>query len=276
MPELPEVETIARTLRDGTNEQPGVVGKRITTVQVEWPGIVAWPDASSFQALALGQTIKSVGRRGKYLVLGLTDDTLLIHLRMSGDIHVTPIDQTPANHIRVWFGLDRDWKLSFNNPRKFGRVWLLEDPAVELGKLGPEPLDPTLNGAVLHAMLQSRKRQIKPLLLDQTFLAGVGNIYADEALNLAGIHPLTRANQITGAQAKALLAALRSVLEEGIRRNGASIDWVYRGGEFQNYFRVYDRAGKPCPTCGTPVVRIVVGQRGTHLCPACQRAAREV
>lgn len=276
MPELPEVETIARTLRDGTSDQPGVVGKRITTVKVEWPGIVAWPDAASFQALAVGQTIKSVGRRGKYLVLTLSEDTLLIHLRMSGDIHVTPIDQTPASHIRVWFALDQDWKLSFNNPRKFGRVWLLEEPEVELGKLGPEPLDPKLDASALHAMLQARKRQIKPLLLDQTFLAGVGNIYADEALNLSGIHPLTRAEQLLETQAGKLLAALRSVLEEGIRRNGASIDWVYRGGEFQNFFRVYDRAGKPCPTCGTPIVKIVVGQRGTHLCPVCQQAAQEV
>jgi formamidopyrimidine-DNA glycosylase len=114
------------------------------------------------------------------------------------------------------------------------------------------------------------KRQIKPLLLDQSFLAGLGNIYADESLNLARIHPLQRADRLTKAEARRLLASIRSVLAEGIRRNGASIDWVYRGGDFQNHFRVYQRTGQPCPRCGTPVERIVVGQRGTHFCPHCQ------
>jgi formamidopyrimidine-DNA glycosylase len=118
--------------------------------------------------------------------------------------------------------------------------------------------------------MQKRKRQIKPLLLDQSFIAGMGNIYTDEALFLSRIHPLTRADQITSAQAEQLLENIRLVLKEGIIRNGASIDWVYRGGEFQNYFRVYQRTGQPCPVCGSPIERIVVGQRGTHFCPVCQ------
>ena len=139
-------------------------------------------------------------------------------------------------------------------------------------RLGPEPLDGSLTGEILHQRLQNRKRQIKPLLLDQGFIAGLGNIYTDEALNLARIHPLTRANGLTRKQAEALLIAIRTVLAEGIRRNGASIDWVYQGGDFQNYFRVYQRTGEPCPVCGTSIQKIVVGQRGTHFCPVCQVA----
>ena len=118
--------------------------------------------------------------------------------------------------------------------------------------------------------MQTRQRQLKPLLLDQTFLAGLGNIYTDEALHLAGLHPLTPANRLDPAEAARLLEAIRAILQDGIRRNGASIDWVYRGGDFQNNFRVYQRTGQPCPVCGTPVERIMVGQRCTHFCPVCQ------
>ena len=191
---------------------------------------------------------------------------------MSGDLVVCPAGEECAAHVRLRLELDGDWHLDFNNPRKFGRVWLLEDPASLFDRLGPEPLDPALTADAFYQRLHSRKRQIKPLLLDQGFLAGMGNIYTDEALNLAKIHPLTRANEIRQDQADALLTSIRHVLEEGIRRNGASIDWVYQGGDFQNYFRVYQRTGEPCPACGTPVERIVVGQRGTHFCPQCQTA----
>jgi formamidopyrimidine-DNA glycosylase len=115
-----------------------------------------------------------------------------------------------------------------------------------------------------------RKRQLKPLLLDQSFIAGLGNIYTDEALHLARLHPLSLSNQLAPSQSETLLMAIRSVLEEGIRHNGASIDWVYRGGDFQNHFRAYQRTGQPCLVCGTPILRITLGQRGTHFCPTCQ------
>ncbi len=118
--------------------------------------------------------------------------------------------------------------------------------------------------------LHKKKRQLKPLLLDQTFLAGLGNIYTDECLHIAKLHPLALSNSVTQKQARALHEAIQSVLREGIRRNGASIDWVYRGGDFQNHFRVYDRDGKPCPVCGTVIQKFTVGQRGTHICPKCQ------
>jgi formamidopyrimidine-DNA glycosylase len=141
-----------------------------------------------------------------------------------------------------------------------------------LGNLGPEPLDEGFTADALHAMLQTRRRQLKPLLLDQTFLAGLGNSYTDEALHTAGLHPLRLTDSLNAAEAQALWTAIRAVLNEGIRRNGASIDWVYRGGDFQNTFRVYQRTGQACPVCGAPVERILVGQRGTHFCPRCQPA----
>ncbi len=141
-----------------------------------------------------------------------------------------------------------------------------------VSKLGPEPLDLSLTPDDFFNRLQLRSRQLKPLLLDQTFIAGLGNIYTDEALHLARLHPLRGSDTLTYQEAERLLAAIRTVLTEGIRTEGASIDWVYRGGGFQNNFRVYGRAGEPCPVCGTPIERIIVGQRGTHFCPVCQPA----
>jgi formamidopyrimidine-DNA glycosylase len=152
----------------------------------------------------------------------------------------------------------------------FGRVWLTANPEEILGKLGPEPLERGFTPKQLYELLRKRHRQLKPLLLDQTFLAGLGNIYTDEALHIAKLHPLEISDSVSEKQAKALHEAIRKVLKEGIRRNGASIDWIYRGGEYQHYFRVYDREGEPCNVCGTRIQRLVVGQRGTHICPNCQ------
>ena len=195
---------------------------------------------------------------------------------MSGDLRVEPASGPdgaplpPQLHDRIVLGLDEGLRLAFNDTRKFGRAWLLDDPDAVLGDLGPEPFDENLDARVFQQMLVDRRRQIKPLLLDQTFLAGLGNIYTDESLHTAGIHPLTPSDRIDPLQAERLLTAIRAVLNEGIRRNGASIDWVYRGGSFQNSFRVYGRTGERCPVCGTPIQRILVGQRGTHFCPVCQ------
>lgn len=270
MPELPEVETIARNLSAGKGNAPSVVGKTITAAEVFWARTVEEPDSKAFVTLVKGQRIEEVYRRAKYLVFRLSEDVMLVHLRMSGDLIVCPVGEECAAHVRLRLKLGMDWQLDFNNPRKFGRVWLIEDPSELFDKIGPEPFDPELTPEVFFQRINRRKRQIKPLLLDQGFIAGMGNIYTDEALNLAKVHPLTRADEIAPEQAEALLVSIRKVLEEGIRRNGASIDWVYQGGDFQNYFRVYQRTGEPCPACGTPVERIVVGQRGTHFCPQCQ------
>ncbi len=270
MPELPEVETIRRLLAEGRRGGPPLPGQRITGAQVLWERTVAEPDAALFVARVTGQEILSLGRRGKYLRLNLSRDVLLIHLRMSGDLWLEPLEEPPHRHHRVIFDLSSGYRLGFNNARKFGRLWLVEDPAPWLDRLGPEPLDEAFTVADFYARLHPRRRRLKPLLLDQTFLAGLGNIYTDEALHRAHLHPLRIANTLTVQEAAALLDSIRFVLREGLRQNGASIDWVYRGGGFQNTFQVYQRTGQPCHTCGTPIQRIIVGQRSTHFCPRCQ------
>jgi formamidopyrimidine-DNA glycosylase len=253
--------------------------KIISDADLRWHRTLAFPSARKFKELVKGQQIKEVARRAKYFILRLTDFSLLIHLRMSGDLLIKEGNIKPERHDRLILkllsgspsGQSESSQLVFNDTRKFGRVWLTAHPEELFTKLGPEPFSRNFTPEWLHTALHNKHRQLKPLLLDQTFVAGLGNIYSDEALNLAKLNPLTSSDSITPKQAEALHAAIRSVLQEGIRRNGASIDWVYRGGEFQNYFRVYDRAGKPCPTCGTKIQRIIVGQRSTHFCPKCQR-----
>jgi formamidopyrimidine-DNA glycosylase len=277
MPELPEVETIVRKLR------PHLIGKTIKDAELRWARTLALPSPRKFKELIKGQEIKEVTRRAKFFILSLSNFSLLIHLRMSGDLFIKEGKIEPEKHDRLILRLSsaedghlsnlvhRTASLVFNDTRKFGRVWLTANPEEVLGKLGPEPLSRAFTPQWLHTALHSKHRQLKPLLLDQTFLAGLGNIYTDEALHLAKLHPLAVSDFVTVKQAEVLHEAVRKVLKEGIRRNGASIDWVYRGGEFQNYFRVYDREGKPCSVCGTKIERILVGQRSTHFCPNCQK-----
>jgi formamidopyrimidine-DNA glycosylase len=270
MPELPEVETIRNALKNGGRGGKSIIGRRIQQSHLLWERTLAEPAPGEFQERILGQTVKDVGRRGKYLLLNLTPDTLLIHLRMSGDLLVEDQSAPLAPHHRMMLDLAGGVRLAFNDARKFGRAWLVADPQVVLGGLGPEPLDADFTPAELHQRLTAHRRQLKPLLLDQTFIAGLGNIYTDEALHLAGLHPLMISNTVTSEQSERLWSSIRQVLQDGIHRQGASIDWVYRGGDFQKYFRVYQRTGDPCPVCGTPIQRIKVGQRGTHYCSNCQ------
>ncbi len=264
MPELPEVETIARKL------SPDLVGKTILDVDVRWARTLAMPSAKKFKEQIKGQVIQSVGRRAKFLNIQLTAYNLLIHLRMSGDLFLKEGKIKPEKHDRVVLNLSGNKSLAFNDTRKFGRIWLTDNVDKVLGKLGPEPLSSDFTPRWLFDALHARHRQLKPLLLDQTFLAGLGNIYTDESLHIAKLHPLKLSDSVTARQAEKLHKAIQSVLQEGIRRNGASIDWVYRGGEFQNQFRVYGRDGEPCPVCGTTIIKLFVGQRGTHICPKCQ------
>ena len=273
MPELPEVESIARRLR------PHLLGKTIEEAQLRWTRTLAYPTPGKFKEFIKGKQIREVTRRAKYFILRLTDFSLLIHLRMSGDLLIKEGKIKPEKHDRLILRLrpvespaGALSNLVFNDTRKFGRVWLTADPEDVLGKLGPEPLSRKFTPEWLHAALQSKRRQLKPLLLDQTFLAGLGNIYADESLHIAKLHPLAVSDSVTAEQAGALHKAVCQVLKEGIRRNGASFDWVYRGGEY--HFRVYDRTGKPCSVCGTSIERIIVGQRSTHFCPGCQTLIR--
>ena len=270
MPELPEVETIATNLREGRVGQPSLIGRSILQARLLWERTLAVPSPAEFYSWLPGQVFRIIRRRGKFIVFELSRYTLLVHLRMSGDLLVEPSDAPTAPHHRLLIDLDGGFRLAFNDARKFGRVWLTAEPESVLGALGPEPLDESFTAQDLHRALHARKRQLKPLLLDQGFLAGLGNIYADEALHLARLHPLKLSNALTPEESQRLWQSIRQVLQEGIQRNGASIDWVYRGGDYQHFFKVYQRTGNPCYNCGTPIERLVVGQRGTHFCPKCQ------
>lgn len=271
MPELPEVETIVRALRDGGRGGGPLKSRTISTAILLWPKTLVRPSLPELTRQIAGQTITDITRRGKYICLRLERDWLLIHLRMSGDLRVD------ENHTSEYLPHDRfalvfsdGSRMVFNDARKFGRIWFDKTTENIFNKLGVEPFDDMLTPAVFSERLKHKKKQLKTLLLDQSFIVGLGNIYTDESLHLAGIHPLRIASSLTDQEAEKLFLAMRSTLLEGISRNGASIDWVYRGGEFQNNFRVYQKTGQACRICGNIIERIVVGQRGTHFCPVCQ------
>lgn len=276
MPELPEVETIARNLAKGDEQTPSVLGQRIVSSSVFWAKTVAEPDLLSFHSAVKNQSVLNVSRRGKFLIFDLDHVFFLIHLRMSGDLIMRyadmplPLSKPLVPHDHVYLHFADNWHLAFNDTRKFGRVWLTPDPNHILAKLGPEPFDPKLTDVNFADKLRKHKRQLKPLLLDQSFIAGLGNIYTDEALFEAGLHPKRQSNSLSLDDSSHLLRAIRKVLRLGIEHNGASIDWAYKGGGFQNYFQVYQQTGNPCPRCGNPITRTVIGQRGTHFCERCQ------
>ncbi len=269
MPELPEVENYRRDL------QNALVGRRFTEVSVDWPRQIATPDVASFVSRVPGQTVQAVERRGKFLIFRLSRDFLLIHLRMSGRLLIVPGNAPPDPHVHVRFALDDGTELRFRDPRKFGRLYLVDDPQQVVGELGPEPLAADFTPQRFAAMLAGRRGRIKPLLLNQRFLAGLGNIYTDEALYLARIHPLRTADTLTPEEIERLHGAIQATLRRAIDQRGTSFDPFYRDlqgipGAYERV--VYGRAGEPCPRCGTPIRRIVVGQRGTYLCPTCQVA----
>jgi formamidopyrimidine-DNA glycosylase len=271
MPELPEVETIIRALRNGGRGDVSILNRRIQSVDLRWARTLDTPTPDEFISRLTGRQIVDVTRRGKYVVIHLDQGYLLLHLRMSGDLRVFPPPAPPpALHDRLILDFKDGYRLAFNDTRKFGRVWLTSDPETVTGALGPEPFDPAFTTEIFFDNLHRKKKSIKSLLLDQSFLAGLGNIYTDESLHRARIHPLRNSQSLTTEETNRLLTAIRETLMEGIRKNGASIDWVYKGGDFQNNFRVYQQTGKPCKVCGTPIERIVSGQRGTHFCPKCQ------
>lgn len=272
MPELPEVETIVRELR------PSLEWRTIVAAHVSWPRTIAAPmqDVARFCAGVRGRQVRSVGRRGKFVVLTLDVGSLLIHLRMSGRLLIVP--RGPERHLRMWLELKEGGSLYFYDPRKFGRVWLLDDPDVVLGQLGPEPLADDFTAEVLADRLRGRRGMLKSLLLNQRFIAGLGNIYTDESLFRAGLHPLRAANSLTIAEVRRLHRAIREVLSEAIEHCGTTFDGAYlrpggERGEQERHLLVYGRAGQPCIRCGTPIERITVGGRGTHICPRCQGSA---
>ncbi len=270
MPELPEVETFRRYLLQGYEGSPSILGKKIRDADLLWEGSIASPTPDEFLERIKGQYITGIGRRGKNLLIRLSRDTLIIHLRMSGELIVEKQTEPQGKHYRVIINFDDKYRMAFNNIRKFGRIWLTDNPQEQLGNLGPEPLSDDFTVEDLHQILKSHNRQLKYFLLDQEMIAGIGNIYTDEALHRAKLHPTLKSDSLDFHQAQTLWDSIREVLEEGIKNQGASIDWMYRGGDYQNYLSVYNLEGEPCKTCKTPVARIKIAQRSTYYCPTCQ------
>ena len=265
MPELPEVETVVRGLRGP------LVNRIFTGVTVLWPNSIKTPILELQQRLP-GQSIKAINRRGKYLRFELSGgDALLLHLKMSGDLLVEPVSEPPHRHVRTIFDLDNDHQLRFKDPRKFGRVYLVTNPDTVTGQLGPEPLADDFTVEMFRALFRGRKGRLKPLLLNQQFIAGIGNIYGDESCFSAGLDPRRQVNTLTATDLDRLYHAIRQALNNGIIFKGATLDDVYRGGEFQEHFQVYGRAGQPCYQCGAAIQRVVLGGRSSHFCPHCQR-----
>jgi len=278
VPELPEVETTVRLIR------PALVGRTIQGEEVRWARTLGGMRRAAFRKAVVGARISAVRRRAKHILLDLERDgvdagALAVHLRMTGRLYVDPSREPLDPYVRVALALDRGRTLSFLDVRKFGRFVYTPDPEGFLAHLGPEPLGTEFTAQVLWESLRARRRMIKPLLLDQTFLAGLGNIYVDESLHRVRVHPQRRAETLTRAQVTALHAAIQEVLLAAIERQGSSFDKFYRTpegqpGSYQHEFRVYGKAGQPCPVCGAPIRRFVVGQRGTHACLRCQRPPR--
>ncbi len=269
MPELPEVETYVRELK------PQLVGKQIVGGQVFWPRIIAQPDPPLFLQLIRGERFDTFGRRGKYMLLGLeSGDTLIIHLRMTGEVRVHPPQVEADKHTHLLLELESGERLHYRDPRKFGRLWLVADVEGVVGKLGPEPLGPEFSPTALAGKLAGRGASIKALLLNQTLLAGVGNIYADEALFLAGIDPRRAGGELSSVEVERLHGAVIAVLRAGIEGRGSSLqNYAPPSGEkgaFQEQHQVFRRTEQPCLHCGTPIRRIVLAQRSTHFCPRCQ------
>jgi formamidopyrimidine-DNA glycosylase len=265
MPELPEVETVVRGLRGP------LVGRTFIGVTVLWPKAIKTPIPGLKQRLP-GQRIEAINRRGKYLRFELSaGDTLFLHLKMSGDLLVEPVSEPPHHHVRTMFDLDNGHQLRFKDTRKFGRVYLVDDPAIVIGKLGPEPLADDFTSEDFNTLFCKRRGRLKPLLLNQEFIAGIGNIYADESCFLAGINPQRQVDTLSAEELEKLYHAIRQALTQGIMFKGATLDDVYRGGEFQKHFQVYGRTNQACFTCGSSIQRIVLGGRSTHFCSQCQR-----
>ena len=271
MPELPEVETTRRGIRSALRG-------RIVTGLVLRERRLRWPVDAHLETTLAGRRVVDVRRRAKYLLIELEHGTLIAHLGMSGSLRVLPPDAPLLAHDHYDLLLDSGRCLRFNDPRRFGcLVWTEGDPDDHplLASLGPEPLDVPFDADYLAARARGRRVAIKPFLMDQRVVVGVGNIYASEALFRAGIGPRRAAGRVSRERLERLVAAVRAVLGEAIRQGGTTLrDYVNAEGT-PGYFRqklyVYERAGKPCRRCGTPIRQIVQGQRSTYYCPACQR-----
>lgn len=272
MPELPEVETIRLTIL------PKLKGRRIISGEVLHEKMVLGISVEEFLERVSGQDIIGLERRGKYLLIELANKLIIgLHLRMTGRLSVEKSDSPLVKAIYFRLLLDNGTELRFRDQRKFGKVFLYEKgkPPLALKKIGPEPLSPEFTVSVLSKLLGRRSLAVKKALLNQEIIAGIGNIYADEALFTAGIHPARPVNSLTEAEMNALYHAVKKVLSEGIEFRGTTFrdyrDGEGRAGSYQNKLRVYGQKGKKCPNCGGLIVKMNFGGRGTHFCPLCQK-----
>jgi formamidopyrimidine-DNA glycosylase len=272
MPELPEVETVARDLR------PLITGATIVDATTLWPRTLREGDPEAFADGVAGRRIEAVGRRGKQIVVELSGGAFLtIHLKMTGQLFVVPQGRPQDPYVRLVLALEDGREIRFRDIRKFGRIGLYgadTGRADPFAAVGPEPLSDAFTVRAFRRRLRARKGRLKPLLLDQTFVAGVGNIYADEALWAARLHPLRTARTLRPADERRLWVAIRRILAEAVIRRGSSIDDYTApegDGEMQEHLAVYQRTGEPCLRCGRPIRRVVVGGRATHFCSWCQR-----
>ena len=274
MPELPEVETVVRDLR------PLITGATIVDATTFWARTLRDLSPEEFTDGVAGRRIEAVGRRAKQIVVELSGGAFLtIHLKMTGQLFVVPQGGREDPYVRLALALEDGREIRFRDIRKFGKVGLYGvDPAVAaadpFAKIGPEPLSDAFTVATFRRRIRARKGRLKPLLLDQSFVAGVGNIYADEALWAARLHPLRTARTLRPADERRLWLEIRRILAEAVIRRGSSIDDYTApdgDGEMQDHLAVYQRTGEPCLRCGRPIKRIVVGARATHFCSWCQR-----
>lgn len=274
MPELPEVETVRKTL------EKLIIGKTIDRVTVSLPRIIQKPyTPDKFAQTLKEKTITKIGRRGKFLKIFVSPYVLISHLRMEGKYRLTPKEEPIAKHTHVIFHFSDGTELRYQDVRQFGTMHLFlegeEDQQAPLKKLGPEPLSNQFNLDWFYENLQKRKTKIKSLLLNQEFLVGLGNIYVDESLFEAKIHPERPANSLSKKEAELLFHSIQSTLQKGIKAGGASVRSYRNGagemGYFQLQLRVYGRKEEPCFVCGSPISRIVVAGRGTHICSQCQK-----
>lgn len=270
MPELPEVETTRRGV------EPHVTGRTVVALEVHDPRL-RWPVSRDLPAQLAGQRVRGTGRRAKYLLLELTRGTLLWHLGMSGSLRVLPVGTPRLAHDHLDLVLDSGLLLRFNDPRRFGSLhYTTSDPSEHplLAHLAPEPFGPAFDGDYLWRITRGRRVAIKQLLMNSRLVVGVGNIYANEALFRARVRPGRAARNLTRAEAARLVQVIRRVLALAIRVGGTTLrDYVGADGK-PGYFRqrlyVYERAGKPCRICRTPIRVVTQGQRSTYYCPTCQ------
>jgi formamidopyrimidine-DNA glycosylase len=270
MPELPEVETVKNQL------SPHVIGRTITKVTLHWERMVKGQDAAEFLKLSAGQKIMDMTRQGKYMIVHLSNGSkLIIHLKMTGSLILGKDNSEPPKYTRAIIHLDDGQDVFFRDPRKFGVLKLLKDTKEIDAKLGPEPLEKEFTLKLFTEGLAKRTVPIKALLLDQKFLAGVGNMYADEALFLARIDPRRAANTLKKTEIRRLFNAIHEVLLAGLKYGGASVVTYFHPdgsvGTAHQHFNVAHNQKKECPICGGPIERIVVRGRGTYYCPRCQK-----